>query len=93
MRKFMNHEKQNGELAIRRLSEKAQKAYYGTDDLAVYECEQLKEGVDLDTAEYNFKSDICEKRYYIRGMIDVDNLTFEELEAQFENYFDALEDC
>lgn len=37
MRKFTNREKQNGELAVRSLSKKAQEGYCETDPLDVYE--------------------------------------------------------
>lgn len=90
-KKFTINEKNRGELAIRGLSEKARKAF-SENEMAVYECEEAKEGVDIDTADYTFKSDVIENRYYIRGtMIDADNLSLEELERTLEEFYDAIE--
>ena len=75
MRKFTMSEKRNGEMAMRSLSELAWEFYSNTDPLDVIEV--LVESKDEDSED--------EKRYYVRGAYEWDNLTFEELEEHFEN--------
>lgn len=78
--RFTNREASRGELAARRLSKKAFTLYSNADPLDIYE---------LDV--YNSEKEENEKRYYIRGMIDADDMTFEELQQTLEDCADALE--
>lgn len=77
MRRFATGEKRAGEMAVRRMRDKAQKFYSETDPLAVYEYE------DEDENEEPVK--LCA----IRGCIgDRDGMTFEQLEKLFEGLHD-----
>lgn len=49
MKRYTMREKNNGELAVRSLSEKAQGVYYGTDPLDIFEVE-TDEGKRYDVA-------------------------------------------
>lgn len=50
--RLTNRQKVNGEMAVRQMSEKAQRGYAGTDPLAIYELEHYDEKryviVDVD---------------------------------------------
>ena len=83
MKKFTNAQKVNGELACRGLSEKATEFYMMSYPLTVYE-----ENVDIwsDEDEY-IRTD---KAYYIRGIVEHDNLTFEDVNDIFEEYFETI---
>ena len=70
--RFSPQKKIDGELACRRLSEKAKKFYDGTDPLDVFE----------------YQDDNGDKRYAIRGIIDAFNLSFEELDKMFSDLCD-----
>lgn len=75
MRRFTISEKRAGEMAVRRMSDKAQDFYNGTDPLAVYEYEDEDEDEDEEPV----------KLYAIRGCIgDRDGMTFDELGKLFE---------
>lgn len=99
MRRFTQSEKRNGELAVRDMSEKAQRAYYGTDRLSVVEYEVFDEEAEAkawnDATEKDvpyFSSDFIYKRYAIIdcGYV-VDELTFEEVEEYLENQIEEEE--
>ena len=79
-KKFTRKEAAGGARAVRFLSKKAQGACYG---LGVYEvvCDVI--GPEGDVVDYGY-------RYFIRGTIDLDNLTLEELEKTLEDLADAL---
>ena len=71
MRKnYTTKEKDGGEFAVRRLSHTAQEIYYGV-------------GGDLGIFEIETENGI---RYDTRGIIDLQKVTFEELQAQIESY-------
>lgn len=74
--KYTNSMKANGELAVRRMSDKARKYYNETDPLEVYEYEA--DGATLYT--------VNEWGEWTEGM------TFESLEADFEAGQDAIEE-
>lgn len=74
--KYTNSMKANGELAVRRMSEKAKQYYNGTDPLDVYEYEA--DGATLYT--------VYEWGKWTEG------LTFEALEAYLEAGQDAIEE-
>lgn len=84
MRKFTNTESNNGELATRGLSEKAQYFYNNTDPLNVYEVRVYPDELENELIDY-------EKRYYVRGTEEMDDLSFDELNATFEELYDAYE--
>lgn len=77
MRKiYTRKEKDGGEFAVRRLSQKAQDIYYGVGgDLGIFEIE-TDDGIRYDT----------------RGIIDLQKVTFEELQAAIEDYADQIEE-
>ena len=92
------NEKNDGELAARRLSEKAQGVYYGADPLAVYEyidgeatleAEEAALANDIDF----YPGELRVIRYDVRGIFEASGLTFEELEAFFEDLADQLAEC
>lgn len=66
-RYYTTKEKTNGELTVRNLSKEAQEFYNGTSPLDVYEVMSLA----------------GEKRYNVKGVIDAEWLTFDELDALF----------
>lgn len=72
MKTFTQYEKEHGELACRKLPDDVQDFINTTDPLTIYECYEPAEDVDGDLVPYN-------DRYYIRGLIEADNLTFTEL--------------
>jgi len=72
MKTFTRYEKEQGELACRKLPEDVQDFINTTDPLTIYECYEPAEDVNGDLVPYN-------DRYYIRGLIEADNLTFTEL--------------
>ena len=77
MRKFTKNEMINGELAIRSLSEKAQKFCSETDPLEVYERLIYPEELENEIVTY-------EKRYYVRGCLgNFDDMTLDELDELF----------
>ena len=69
MKKFTNSEKVAGELAVRRMSQKAREFYNGTDPLAVYE----------------YDADNGKRYAYSGAIGEDEDLTFEELQEVFEN--------
>lgn len=67
----------NGELAVRRMSEKAKRGY---DMVKVYEFEDYIEDdslPDFERKTYN---------YSVRGEVNTDNLTFNEVQDILERY-------
>ena len=78
MRRFTNHEKIDGEMAVSKMSEKAKRYYYGTDPLAVYRYATAKADEDV----YAIKE--C-------GEWTLD-LTFEEAEQYLEDMQTAIEE-
>ena len=96
MKKFTSSERSNGELAVRRMSKKAQEAYSDTDLIGVYE--YVDEGASYEAEQ---KAE-AEGKDYFPGELDVvlyavdydgtiDNgLTFEEAEKWLEDFADAL---
>lgn len=91
MRKFTPSEKSNGELAIRKMSKKAQDVY-DNGDIAVYEyvdgdatCEAEKEA--FDNGVDFFPGDLDVVRYAIKYCGDVTlGLTFDEAEEYLEGF-------
>lgn len=80
MRKFTASEKTNGELAVRSLSEKAQKFCSDTDPLEVYE--RLIYPAELENEIVTY-----EKRYHVRGCLgNFDDMTLDELNELFEDF-------
>lgn len=76
MRKFTGSEKRAGEMAIRRMSKKAQEFYNGTDPLEVFEYEDSESGVLL---------------YAYSGCLgDDQGMTFEQLQSDFEAMYDEF---
>lgn len=75
--KLMHYMKAAGELAVRRMSYKAQEGYYGTDPLDLYEYEVYEDDSDEPITLYAVKSGDEEKR----------DLTFEEAEQELESYY------
>ena len=73
--KFTNSMKVAGELAVRKMSDKARAFYNDTDQLVLYE-HYDDEGV---------------ARYSVRGFVRFDDLTFDEMEHTFEEIHDALQ--
>ena len=69
--KFTNNEKTNGELAVRRMSDKARKVYEETDPCTVAEY--------LDDEDVFYFVDVCGN--------NCDRLTFEEAEQFLEDNF------
>lgn len=80
MKKFTNTQKVNGELAVRMLSKKAQEYYEGSSMLDVYEIDEWRDGGGVDHS------------YSVRGEIEADGLTLEELGAELESLQDEVED-
>lgn len=83
MRKFTKTEKINGEYACRNLSAKADEIYSASDPLDVYEVSERLYTGDEYTG--------CKNTYFVRGIIDADELTFEELNELFEDFADEME--
>ena len=84
MRKFTKIEKINGELACRNLSAKADGVYSTSDPLEVYE-----------VSEKEYTGDECtgyKNTYYVRGIIDADDLSFDELNELFEEFADEVKE-
>lgn len=80
MRRYTMSEKRAGEMAVRRMSEKAQEFYNGADPLSVYEYD------DEDENEEPVKM------YAIGGFLgDKDRMTLEELEELFISLQDEIE--
>ena len=75
-KKFYNSEKINGELATKLLCDEAREFYNTTDPLSVYEIE----------------SDDGEKIYCIRGYQDIDDMTFNEMEAFFVEQYKEMQE-
>ena len=70
-RRFSSIEANNGELAIRMLSEKAQYVLYNTDPRGIFEvCEE------------------DEKRYYVTGGWEIDDVSLEELDKELCEIYD-----
>ena len=96
MKKFTSSERSNGELAVRRMSKKAQGAYSGADLIGVYEY------VDGDASYEAEQRAEAEGRDYFPGELDVtlyavdydgtvdSGLTFKEAEKWLEDFADAL---
>lgn len=87
-KKFTVGESLAGELAVRSLSEKAQEFYHGSDPLTVYE-----RTVHLQDENGEFLYDendwaVEQKVYFTRGIVEADNITFDELQSLFEEYQD-----
>lgn len=76
MRKFANSQKVAGEMAIRSLSDKASEFYSGADPLDVFEYEE--DGKKL----YAYSGAFGER----------DGMTFEELERDFEEMQEELDE-
>lgn len=74
MRKLTINEKQNGELAVRSLSKKAQDTYYGTDPLGIAEYEEDGE------KRYSIRGTLGDK----------DGMTFAELQEEFGAFADEM---
>ena len=95
MKKFTIREKADGALAVRDMSDKAQKFYSGTDMIAV-----IKYVDELETLAAEAKAD-AEGIDHMPGVLDVvryalvwngyatDGLTFEEIEREIESLADA----
>lgn len=79
MKTFTRYEKEQGELACRNLPEDFQDFINTTDPLTIYECYEPAEDVNGDLVPYN-------NRYYIRGVIEADNLTFTELKNTLADF-------
>lgn len=75
MRKFTISEKRAGEMAVRKMSDKAQNFYSGTDPLNVYEYEQDEKAL--------YAYDGC--------LGETSGMTFEELEKEFESLQDEID--
>lgn len=73
-KRFTRSEKINGEMAVSTLSEKAEAFTIETDPISVYEVE----------------NDEGEKRYYLRGYQDIDDMSLEELEEYLEAQWDCV---
>ncbi len=73
--KFTNRMKVNGELAMRRMSDKAQEFYSNTDPFNVYEYEN-----ENDQTVYGYDGCFGEKY----------GLTFEEMQTELEELQDAM---
>lgn len=81
MKKYTSTEITNGELAARRMSEKARRFYNGTDYYAIREVE-TDDGIRYDVTTYDG--------------IFLENATFEEMQEMFEelqNESDEDEEC
>lgn len=75
MKKFTITEKSAGEMAVRRMSDKAQEFYSGADPLNVYEYEQDEKTL-----------------YAYDGLLGESfDMTFEELEKEFESLQDEID--
>ena len=98
-RRFSQKEINDGSLAIRDMSEKAQDVYYGTggevglfkyiDDDATYELEEeaFEKGIDFMAGAYDVV------RYAVSYFGDLtEDLTFEEAESLLEAYYSEEEE-
>jgi hypothetical protein len=95
MKKFTIREKADGELAVRDMSDKAQKFYGGTDMIAVA---KYVDGDATIAAEEKADAEVID---YMPGALDVvryalvwdgdvtDGLTFEQIEREIESLADA----
>ena len=84
MKTFTRYEKEHGELACRNLPDDVQDFINTTDPLDIYECfEPCKEFVK-DTDEYQLVP--YGNYYYIRGVIEADDLSFPELKRTLAEY-------
>jgi len=82
--KFTNKERTDAEMAVRSFSKKAIDAYNGISPLEIYE-----KMADEIGKRYNYLIPNDDgKRYYIRGAIEYENLTFKEMEKIFEDIYD-----
>ena len=81
MKGYSVEEKRSGELAVRGMSEKAQR-YYNENEVGLVEVAGYKTGYEE-----------CEKRYAITGEgRDDEWMTLKEVEEYFEEMYDELED-
>lgn len=78
-KKFSLTEKTNGELACRQLSSKAFSVIETTDPLDIYE-----KKIDIFDNDDNYVD--TEKRYYVRGVITGDDLTFAQLDELLQEW-------
>lgn len=98
MKRFTSTEKSNGELAVRQMSEKAQRAYSGTDLLSVYEyidydatAEAEEKAFDNDIDFYPGELNVI--RYAINDSGEMRNgLTFDEAEKYLESLAEDIEE-
>lgn len=71
MGKLTSARKAEGEMLVRRMSEKAQEAYYGTDPLAVYADDRSStEDIDLVTADGIKNMSFDELERYLEDLKD-----------------------
>lgn len=90
MKKFTMTEKNNGELSVRYMSDKAQSTYYGTDLISVYKYIDYDATAEAEEKAFEedrdfFPGDLDVIRYAVNfdGDITLD-LTFEQAEKYLE---------
>ena len=83
MKRFTQNEKSGGEFAVRSMSKTAQKSYYGTDCISVYEYIDYEKTTDEEKVI----------RYAINHYGDITlDLTFEQAEKYLESLVESEDD-